>query len=157
MTEDFIDATFADLYYPGSKRKRREPVTKVVEDTTWDAKGFKKTLPNGKEVDMFTIGALADALGRPIITLRKWMEEGYLPTSPYRLPAKVDKKGKVVQGRRLYTRPMIEKAVELFSKAGVLHAKRIEWSSHQKLSKEISDSWSNIQAMETETIETTDR
>lgn len=156
MTEDFIEASFADLeeYYPGSKRKRRTPIEpKVKVELEWDAKPFSKTLPNGKKVDMYTIGALASALGRPIITLRSWMKEGYLPTPPYRLPSKVDKNGEERQGRRLYTKPMIEATVELFKQNGLLYTKRVEWSTNRHLAHEIAEAWDKIRANETEPTE----
>ena len=150
--KDFIESTFASLdnFYPGSKRKRREDVKPQKVQVEWDSKPVVKTLPNGTSVEMFTLGALANALGRPIITLRAWMGEGYLPTSPYRLASTVDKNGKEVQGKRLYTRPMIEVTVELFNKAGVLTAKRIEWSTNRHLITEIAEAWDNIRATETE-------
>jgi len=90
MTDE-IDKMFSDLdsYYPGSKRKRREPKAPEVEvDDTWESKSYKKTLPNGKDMEFYTIGALAQALGRPVITIRQWIKTGYLPPSPYRLPTK---------------------------------------------------------------------
>jgi len=155
MTEDFIDSTFAtlDAYYPGSKRKRREkPVVKEVEAPTgWDSRPYKKTMPNGKDLEMFTLGALADALGRPIITLRVWMKEGYLPTPPYRLPDGVDKRGNIRKGRRLYTRPMIEAAVEIFRSNGLLGTPRVDWSVNQHVADELAEAWNKIRAQETET------
>ena len=154
MTDDLIDSTFSDLdeYYPGSKRKRKKSVPKkpeIVPDDSWDSKPFMKTLPNGNEVEMFTIGALASALGRPVITIRTWIKEGYLPASPYRLPAKKDINGEDHQGRRLYSRAMVEKTIELFASAGLLHIKRIEWPLHRQLSNEIAEAWNNIRATET--------
>lgn len=154
MTDDFIESAFADLdaYYPGSKRKRKEKIIQPYEvepDAGWDAKPFLKPLPNGVEIEMFTIGALAVALGRPVITIRTWIKEGYLPASPYRLPAKKNSKGEDQQGRRLYSRAMVEKVVELFSSAGLLHIKRIEWPLHRQLSNEIAEAWNNIRAIET--------
>lgn len=157
MSNDYIENSFAELdnYYPGSKRKRREPPKPEVQpEVDWDSKSYKKTLPNGKDVEMFTIGALASALGRPLITVRAWIKEGYLPASPYRLPTKKNVKGEDHLGRRLYSRPMIEAAVELFGKAGLLHTKRIEWSLHRQLSIDIAEAWSKIRAEETETTET---
>jgi hypothetical protein len=151
MTDDFIDATFANLdtYYPGSKRKRREPKAQEIQpEVHWDSKPYVKTLPNGKDIEMFTVGALAQALGRPFISVRVWNENGYLPKSPYRLPTKKNKNGEDHKGRRLYSRAMIEVAVELFGKFGVLHTKRIEWSLHQQLTKEIAEAWSQILAQE---------
>lgn len=156
MSNDYIDNSFAelDVFYPGSKRKRREPSKPEVQPKEdWDAKFYKKTLPNGKDVEMFTIGALANALGRPLITVRAWIKEGYLPASPYRLPTKKNVNGEDHLGRRLYSRPMVEAAVELFGKAGLLHTKRIEWSLHRQLSIDIAEAWSKIRADETETIE----
>lgn len=156
MSEDFIDKAFAglDSYYPGSKRKRREPAPpEITPKEGWEKRFYKKTLPSGEEVEMFTLGALADALGRPIITIRAWMKEGYLPTSPYRLPTTLDKNGEERQGRRLYTKPMIEAAVKAFDKAGVLYKKRVEWSLHRQLTHEIDEAWSKIRASETETTE----
>lgn len=154
MTDDFIENSFADLdeYYPGSKRKRKPLVQKepeVTPDLNWDAKPFKKTLPNGKDIEMFTIGALASAVGRPVITIRTWIKEGYIPPSPYRLPNTVDKHGGSRAGRRMWSRAMIESLVDLFGKAGLLTVKRIDWSAHRKLSIEISEAWTQIRANET--------
>jgi hypothetical protein len=70
------------------------------------------------------------------------------------LPSTVDKNGKEVLGRRLYTRPMIEMTVELFTKVGILHAKRIDWTVHRQLINEIAESWDKIRESETETTET---
>lgn len=154
--KDYIEDSFAELdnFYPGSKRKRREPTKlEVKPEADWDSKSYKKTLPNGKDVEMFTIGALASALGRPLITVRAWIKEGYLPASPYRLPTKKNVKGEDHHGRRLYSRPMIETAIELFDKAGLLNKKRIDWSLHQQLSQDIAEAWAKIRAKETETIE----
>ena len=154
MVDDFIENSFADLdtFYPGSKRKRKEKVEKVssvVLDSNWDSKPYKKTLPNGRDLEMFTIGALAAALGRPVITIRAWLKEGYLPASPYRLPTKKNIKGEDHHGRRLYSRAMVEKVLELFASAGLLEVKRIEWSLHRQLSNEIAEAWSQIRANET--------
>jgi len=154
MSEDFIDEMFSmiDEYYPGSKRKRKslEVKPKVVIEKTWDARPFVKTLPNGKDVEMFTLGALADALGRPVATLRAWIASGYLPAPPYRLPDVIDKHGVARKGRRLYSRAMVESAVALFDKRGILDLTRIEWSQHQQVAHELADEWSKIRSTENE-------
>ena len=154
MTDDLIAATFADLdaYYPNSRIKRKviEPKPpEISPNPTWDSRPYKKILPNGKAVEMFTIGAVAAAMGRPVITIRVWENEGYLPASPYRLPAKKNAKGEDQKGRRLYSRSMVEKLIELFDSAGLLHVKRVEWSLHRQLSIEIAEAWSKIRADET--------
>jgi hypothetical protein len=154
MSEDFIESMFKDVddYYPGSKRKRKvkvEPKKEVEPDASWDARPRVTTLPSGKDIELFTIGALAAALGRPVITIRAWLKEGYLPAAPYRLPVKKNINGNDHQGRRLYSRAMVEKVVELFGKAGLLYVKRIDWSLHRQLSNEIAEAWSTLRAEET--------
>lgn len=154
MSEDFIDKSFADLdaYYPGSKRKRKPIVVKepeVTPDSSWDSKPYKKTLPNGRDLEMFTIGALAAAVGRPVITIRSWIKQGYLPNSPYRLPSTKDINGEDHAGRRLYSRAMVEALIDIFTKAGFMDSKRIEWSMHQQLPQEIAEVWSQIRTTET--------
>lgn len=141
-----------DQYYPGSKKKRKPVVAKKPEvelDLNWDAKPIKKTLPNGRDIEMFTIGAIAAALGRPVITMRAWIKEGYLPAAPYRLPSTKDVNGKEHQGRRLYSRAMVERVVEILRTAGLLEIKRIEWSLHRQVSIDIAEAWTQIRADET--------
>jgi hypothetical protein len=154
VTDDLIDSMFSDVdqYYPGSKRKRKPVVAKKPEvelDLNWDAKPIKKTLPNGRDLEMFTIGAIAAALGRPVITLRAWIKEGYLPAAPYRLPSTKNVNGKEHQGRRLYSRAMVERVVEILRTAGLLEVKRIEWSLHRQVSIDIAEAWMQIRADET--------
>ena len=78
--------------------------------------------------------------------IRDWMKKGHLPSAPYRLPAKEDKHGTVRQGRRLYSREMIEAAVEIFDKNGLLDLNKIEWSNHQRVVTDISEAWSKLRA-----------
>jgi hypothetical protein len=154
MTDDFIESMFSDVdqYYPGSKRKRKEkvePKHEIHPDFAWDARPRITTLPSGEDIELFTIGAIAAALGRPVITIRTWIKEGYLPAAPYRLPVKKNVNGKDHQGRRLYSRAMVEKVVELFGKSGLLYIKRIDWDLHRQLSNEIAEAWSDLRAKET--------
>jgi hypothetical protein len=134
--EDLIDEMFSaiDQYYPGSKRKRKlvkEEKPKVIVEKTWDARPFVKTLPSGIDVEMFTLGALAQALGRPIVTVRTWGMLGYLPNAPYRLPDVVDKNGDTRRGRKL------------------LGLDRIEWSEYQQVPQELAEMWEHIKMQET--------
>lgn len=73
----------------------------------------------GEEVEMFTIGELARAIGRKPVTVRMWESRGWIPRSNYRTPTPKGSQipGRPVKGRRLYTRTQVEflaKAVTLF-------------------------------------------
>jgi hypothetical protein len=150
MSDDLIASTFGDLdaYYPNSKRKRRSLVETKSKDApkvaSWDSRPYVKPLPNGKDIELFTAGALASALGRPFVSIKVWNEKGYLPTPPYRLPTKKTKHGEDHKGRRLYSRAMIEKTIEIFAKAGLLDAKRIEWAHYRNVTLEIAEAWAVI-------------
>lgn len=150
---DEIDAMFSDLdtYYPGSKKKRREtkPKTKRVnkDGSDWTASAVFRKLPSGELHEFYQVGALAQALGRPLVTVRYWIKEGYLPQAPYRLSDKETKNGEKMRGRRLYSRAQIEKAVELFGKAGVLDKTRIQWPN-QQLTNAIAEAWDSIKSAE---------
>lgn len=150
---DEIEEMFSDLdnFYPGSKRKRREDSSKklkrTVEDSDWVSSAVFKRMPNGQLFEFYQLGALAQALGRPLITVRYWMKAGYLPAAPYRLGDKKDKNGNESRGRRLYSRAQIQAAVDLFEKAGYLELNRIEWPD-QQLTNAIAEAWDTIKRSE---------
>ena len=159
MAKDW-DALFEDLdkdiedidpFYPGSKRKRKTPAAKVnkVEkqqaQDDWSGKPIKRMV-NGKELDFYTVGALASALNKSEVSVRLWIRKGYIPTEPYRLPAITMPDGRVVPGKRLYLKEMIEAIRESFGRRGLLESRRIEWRDHPDLSNEILLSWSQIKA-----------
>jgi hypothetical protein len=128
--QDEIEKAFADLeYIPGSKKKRRELDPKVSrrksgETNGWDENPIIKTL-GGKETEVYTIGALAQALEKTIVTVRLWERKGYIPRAPYRLRSKT-LKGQKTGGNRVYTRALIESAVEEFSKRNLIGTARVE-------------------------------
>jgi len=146
--DDEIEAAFADLeYVPGSKQKRREPDPKVSrrkigESNGWDANPIVKTL-GGKETEVFTIGALALALEKTIVTVRLWERKGYIPRAPYRLRSKT-LGGKKTGGNRVYTRALIESAIEEFNRRGLLGSARVEWNQHEDLTDALVKRWKEI-------------
>mgnify|MGYP006267679805 CR=1 FL=1 len=151
--QDEIEAAFADLeYLPGSKKKRKEPNPKVSrrkdESNGWDENPIMKTL-GGKEVEVFTIGALAKALEKSIVSVRLWERKGYIPRAPYRLRAKV-LKGQKTNGNRVYTRALIESAVEEFNRRGLLGTARVEWSQHDDLTDALVKRWTEITKTESQ-------
>lgn len=152
--EDEVLKAFEGLdYVPGSKRKRREPDPKVSrrkigESNGWDENPIIKTL-GGKEVEVFTIGALALALEKSIVSVRLWERKGYIPRAPYRLRSKT-LKGQKTGGNRVYTRALIESTVEEFSKRGLLGTARVEWSLHDDLTDALVKRWKEITETESQ-------
>jgi hypothetical protein len=152
--DDEILEAFADLeYLPGSKKKRRDPDPKVSrrkkgESNGWDANPIIKTL-GGTETEVFTISALAHALEKTIVTVRLWERKGYIPRAPYRLRSKV-LKGQKTNGNRVYTRALIESAIEEFSVRGLLGSARVEWSQHEDLTEALISRWTAITQTESQ-------
>lgn len=152
--EDEVLKAFEGLdYVPGSKRKRREPDPKVSrrkvgESNGWDENPIIKTL-GGKEVEVFTIGALAAALEKSIVSVRLWERKGYIPRAPYRLRSKT-LKGQKTGGNRVYTRALIESTVEEFSRRGLLGTARVEWSQHDDLTDALVKRWKEITETESQ-------
>jgi hypothetical protein len=152
--QDEIDAAFADLeYIPGSKKKRRDLDPKVSrrksgESNGWDANPVVKTL-GGVETEVFTIGALALALEKTIVTIRLWERKGYIPRAPYRLRSKT-LKGEKTGGNRVYTRALIESSIEEFNRRGLLGSARVEWSQHEDLTEALVKRWKEITSTESQ-------
>ena len=150
--EDEVLAAFADLeYIPGSKKKRVSNPSRAVvkkESNGWDANPIIKTL-GGKDVEVFTIGALAAALEKQIVTVRLWERKGYIPRAPYRLRSKT-LNGKKTDGNRVYTRALIESAIEEFDRRGLIGSARIEWNQHDDLTDTLLRRWRDITATESQ-------
>lgn len=153
-SNDEIEKAFADLeYIPGSKKKRREADPKVSrrkvgESNGWDENPIIKTL-GGKEVEVFTIGALAQALEKSIVSVRLWERKGYIPRAPYRLRSKT-LKGQKTGGNRVYTRALIEVTIEEFSKRGLLGTARVEWNQHDDLTDALVKRWKEVTQTESQ-------
>lgn len=152
---DTIDNMFGDMdeYYPGSKRKRRAPdpnakPKKKVSEDSWDSEAQLKKLPNGNVIELFSAGAMSQALGRPLVTLRLWERKGYIPRAPYRLKSMMVN-GVKKPGWRMYSRAIVETTIESFSSRGLLEAPRVDWNRHQDLSIELVDKWREIHDQET--------
>ena len=74
---------------------------------------LKLTVPllgKNQQMEFFPVGVLADMLGRTAQTIRMWERKGYFPSTIY----------KDENGRRLYSRPMIEAVCEAYDSRGGL-------------------------------------
>lgn len=102
-------------YYPGTRRKiEKNPKPPTPDPLAWDAKPHIFEV-GGKDIELFTVGQLAMALGRAAGTIRKWENTGVIPKAMYSSPSK-DPRGK----RRLYTRAMVEGIVKIAKQEGIL-------------------------------------
>ena len=154
---DAIDNMFGgiDDFYPGSKRKRRpvdpnaKPKKKQVSENSWDSDAQLKKLPNGNVIELFSAGAMAQALGRPLVTLRLWERKGYIPRAPYRLKSMMVN-GVKKPGWRMYSRAIVETTIESFSSRGLLEAPRVDWNRYHDLSIELVEKWDKIHSQETQ-------
>jgi hypothetical protein len=152
---DEVDKLFKSLddYYPGSKRKRRKPdpnvkPRKVSTPNAWNVDPQVKALPNGKVIELFSAGAMATALGRPLVTLRLWERKGYIPRAPYRLKSMIVN-GVKKPGWRMYSKAIVEATIESFQSRGLLEAPRVDWNRHHDLSIELMEKWTKIHTQET--------
>jgi hypothetical protein len=156
MIDDAVDKLFGSLeeFYPGSKRKRRptDPKAKIkkqkTSENTWDSDAQVKQLPNGNVIELFSAGAMALALGRPLVTLRLWERKGYIPRAPYRLKSMVVN-GVKKPGWRMYSKAIVEATIESFQSRGLLEVPRIDWNRHPDLSIELMEKWELIHSQET--------
>ena len=154
--QDPLDRIFAELdeFYPGSKKKRRplNPEAKKPrvkkEEGSWDSESQVKKLPNGSVVELFSAGAFALALGRPLVTIRLWERKGYIPRAPYRLKSIVVD-GVKRPGWRMYSRDIVEATIKAFEARGLMEAPRIDWNRHTDLSIELMETWRKIHSQET--------
>jgi len=111
-----LDAEIEERFYPGSKRRipnDRTPPKAVAEDA-WDSHPVRLKV-QGEVVEFFTIGMLAQALGRRPATLREWEAKGIIPKARYRTAASSKDKQK-----RLYTRAQVEVMVKLAQEEGLM-------------------------------------
>jgi hypothetical protein len=147
-SEEEILKAFAGLdTVPGSKKPRRPDSPAAVarrqtamgESNGWDATPIIKVF-RGEDTEMFTVGALAHALGKKIVTIRLWERKGYIPIAPFRLRSK-QLNGEKVNGNRVYTRELIEIAIEEFSSRGLLGTARVEWNQHAELTRVLAQRW----------------
>lgn len=108
-----------DEYYPGSKKSKKEYTGQEqkppVDDIPLDLGKAKLVLVNGQPKELYPLGAVARALNRQPVTVRKWESEGIIPVSPFILPSH-DPRGQ----RRLYSKEHIMGLRQAAEEEGVL-------------------------------------
>jgi hypothetical protein len=145
MSDPFAMFEDMSVRFPGGIAPRRHgaveaPVVEAV-DPSWDDNPKVMKL-KGVDTEFFTVGALAQALGRRPVTVRSWEDKGWLPKSRFRTPApkRATLEGKKSMGRRLYTRAQIEVVIEAAHKSGLLDPDR-KTADWELFTKTIVDGW----------------
>ncbi len=150
---DRIDEMFGQgadpTLYPGSRHTRAAvekstmsvpgtSLSDLLDPASWGIPPVQKKIM-GKPITLYTLGALANALQRPIVTLRLWEAQGRIPSAPYRAEHVSGPGGKV--GRRYYSQRNINDAQMEFYRRGLLGAHRIEWADHEDLVEAVAQRW----------------
>jgi hypothetical protein len=104
-------------YFPGSRKKRGEKIENTTpEEDAWDSNPVTYLI-KGVDQEFFFIGALAQALNKKPVTIRRWITEGVIPEARYRSPKIPNTRGGA--GRRLWTRAQINAIVKIAKDEGV--------------------------------------
>jgi hypothetical protein len=96
--------------YPGKTPPRNAGPVIDSEEQQWLNSLPAQEFSIGGEVRKFyTIGALAQALGKQPVTIRSWEQKGWLPPATFRTPAPRGPQipGKAIKGRRLYSQEQL--------------------------------------------------
>src|SRR6266478_1568793 len=109
-----------EYYYPNSSRKKRHYEESLPQAPVKDEEGIdlgkpRMFLVNGQPQELYPVGALARALNRKPVTVRKWESEGIIPRSPFLMPSH-DPRGQ----RRLYTRQQVDDLRRIAQEEGIL-------------------------------------
>lgn len=96
--------------YPGRTPPRNAPQALDSEQEAWlNSLPSQSFSVNGEIRKFYTIGALAQALGKQPVTLRSWESKGWLPPASFRTPTPrgTQVPGKAQKGRRLYSKEQL--------------------------------------------------
>lgn len=97
---------------------------------------------NGTDIELFTIGELARAIGRKPVTVRMWEREGWIPKPKYRTPAPRGEQipSRPTKGRRLYSREQLEFLAKAVSSFSLAEKNSSDWD---RFRQHVKDNWPN--------------
>lgn len=116
----FFDITSSKKYeedpeaFPGKTPPKNRGKSTRASHEWLDSLPSKEYLVGGAAKRFYTIGAVAQALGRKPVTIRSWEAKGWLPPASFRSPppAGTQLPDKPVKGRRLYSEHQLVTLVE---------------------------------------------
>lgn len=117
------DYKAATVFYPGTDTRIVEPKTgpaatpELLTESSAILSGLKvkRVVIRGVERDMYAIGAVASALQRQPVTIRKWEETGVIPKATWVLNPRT-KEGR----RRLWSADQVVGLVKIAAEEGIL-------------------------------------
>lgn len=125
--------------WPGNRKPKNRPSSNApfAEDRFNGAKP-RKFLINGVEVQMFTVGGLAQALGKKATTIRAWEHRGWIPKAQYRTPKPRGPQipEKTSRGRRLYTLEQVEFLLEAAERFNIDDKNNNDWNGFREYIKQ---------------------
>jgi hypothetical protein len=109
----------AEATYPGSKQPVKQYLKKEAVPPVELGPPFRQYRIRGQDkariVNMYTVGQLAEALGRKAVTIRRWENEGVIPVAPFTAPSEF-KQGT----RRLYSEAHVLGIIDIAREEGIL-------------------------------------
>jgi hypothetical protein len=111
--------------YPGSKQTRKQYQQGLPGAVTPGKDGSPGSLgtprlftAGARDVEMFTVGQLARAVGRKSVSIRRWEQEGIIPAAPFfKRGIDNDARGQ----RRYYSRAHVEGIMRIAEEEGILY------------------------------------
>lgn len=100
---------------------------------TLNAMPFKVYNLRGVDTQCYTIGSIANALGRSQVTIRSWEQKKWMKPPVVRTaPPAYGIAGKKVRGRRLYTRAQAEYLVAALEACYLDDPKKADWNAFRE-------------------------
>lgn len=134
VTDDKLDAVFGVQQIAAWREPT--PAPPDPQERRWDKRPWFTTV-RGVEREFFWIGALAAAVDRRTVTIRKWETERIIPKPRWRTrPPATALPNKTAQGRRLYTRSQIEGVIAAARAARVYDPRNVsnaDWAEFKRL------------------------
>jgi hypothetical protein len=97
-----------------------QPVQGPPAPNWWDNEQYRRLAKteDGEEVIFFTIGALAQAVQKKPVTIKKWLQLHYIPEPAWRSPGWKEQFGGA--GVRLWTKEQIDGIVKIATEEGII-------------------------------------
>lgn len=110
--------------YPGSKQRRGDTVLRASAPAdVHPLDGIRPFLTSDTGEEFFSIGQLAQALGRESGTIRKWEQTRVIPAATYQINVNENRDERA--RRRLYSRTQVEGIYEIAKDEGLLNDSRV--------------------------------